>query len=88
MTFVEAAIQLLEAAGAPMTVEELAERAVEEGLLTKPGKSPLSSMKSGLTRENKKGDAARVVRVEDGMLLLRYFNNKRFTENKEERQVN
>jgi hypothetical protein len=63
MTFVEAALLLLEEAGRELSVQELCELALERELLSKPGKTPLRSMKARLTSEEKKGADSRVVRV-------------------------
>ncbi|RMH42352.1 MAG: hypothetical protein D6689_08390, partial [Deltaproteobacteria bacterium] len=67
MTFVEAAVAVLREAGTPLSVEEIAARAVAAGLLSKPGKDPLKSMKARLAAEARKPAGARVVRVAPGM---------------------
>jgi hypothetical protein len=70
VTFIEAAIHLLEQAGEPLSVDELARRAVELDLVT-PGKHPLRSMKTRLTTEAKKGDDSAVVKIGDDLWTLR-----------------
>lgn len=71
MNFVDAAIELLKEADAPVHVEELCRQAVERELLSRPGANPLRSMKGRLTSEWKKGDESRVVKVEDDVWALR-----------------
>ncbi len=70
MTFVEAAVALLEKAGTQLPVEKLADLAVERGLLDKPGQNPLGSMKRQLTAELRRGAAARVARVDKDVWAL------------------
>ncbi|HEU5055610.1 MAG TPA: winged helix-turn-helix domain-containing protein, partial [Kofleriaceae bacterium] len=70
MNFVDAAVQLLREADAPLHVEELCRLALERGLLDSPGANPLRSFKGRLTTELKRGDESRVVRVEDDLWTL------------------
>ena len=70
MNFVDAALALLEEATGPMHVEELCRLAVERELLSRPGNTPLRSMKGRLSTELKKGDASRVVKVEGDLWAL------------------
>jgi hypothetical protein len=71
MNFIDAAITLLREHGRPMHVEELCREAVERGLLTRPGKTPLRSLKGRLTTEANKPDGGSVVRVEPDVWFLR-----------------
>jgi hypothetical protein len=70
MTFVEAAVLLLQEAGTELTVDELAARAAERGLLSKPGKDPLKSMKTRLTAELRKGIDSRVARTAPNVWMI------------------
>jgi hypothetical protein len=70
MNYVEAAVTLLGEAGRPMHVAELCRQALERGILSRPGSSPLRSMKGQLTSELKKGTASRVVRIEPEVWAL------------------
>ena len=70
MNFVDAAVELLREAEAPLHVEELCRLALERGLLDSPGANPLRSFKGRLTTELKRGDESRVVRVEDDLWTL------------------
>jgi len=70
MTFVEAAIEVLREAGKPLSAEELTALVVERNLLSKPGKSPLSSMKGRLTAELNKGADSRVKLTEPDVWTL------------------
>jgi hypothetical protein len=71
MNFIDAAITLLREHGRPMHVEELCREAVDRGLLARPGKTPLRSMKARLTTEAKKPDGGGVIRVEPDVWFLR-----------------
>jgi hypothetical protein len=71
MNFIDAAITLLREHGRPMHVEELCREAVDRGLLSRPGKTPLRSMKARLTTEAKKPDGGGVIRVEPDVWFLR-----------------
>src|SRR5262245_36694985 len=70
MNFVDAAVELLREADAPLHVEELCRLALERHLLDSPGANPLRSFKGRLTTELKRGEESRVVRVEDDLWTL------------------
>jgi hypothetical protein len=70
MNFVDAAVELLREADAPLHVEELCRLALERDLLDSPGANPLRSFKGRLTTELKRGEESRVVRVEDDLWTL------------------
>ena len=44
MTYYEAAIEVLRAAKAPLTAQEITNRAIEKGLITPSGKTPVATM--------------------------------------------
>lgn len=48
MTYYEAALQVLRAAQRPLTTREIANVAIERGLITSHGRTPLASMSASL----------------------------------------
>jgi len=48
MTYVEAALTVLETCGRPLTTREILDEATQRGLLTPTGKTPLASMSAEL----------------------------------------
>ena len=48
MTYYEAAIEVLRAAKDPLTAKEITKRAIEKGLITPSGKTPVATMKAVL----------------------------------------
>jgi hypothetical protein len=44
MTYYDAAIEILRAAKNPLTVQEITNRAIEKGLITPNGKTPVATM--------------------------------------------
>lgn len=72
MTFMEAALAILEDAGEPLHYGEITRRALERGLLKTTGKTPDESLNSRLSVEIKKnGDKSVFVRTEPGTFGLR-----------------
>ncbi len=69
MNFVDTAITLLQESGRAMAAQELCDLAMDRGLLDKPGKNPLRSMKTRLSVELKKGNESRVLRDGDEWVL-------------------
>ena len=55
MTFTEAALEILKAEGRPMRSREIAERAVDKGLLSHVGKTPVQTMSTRLSAAVAKG---------------------------------
>ncbi len=70
MNFVDTAITLLQESGRAMAAQELCDLAIDRGLLDKPGKNPLRSMKTRLSVEFKKGKESRVLRDDDEAWML------------------
>lgn len=68
MTFVDAAIKILQAEGKPVHFKELTRIALEQGLVEEDGKSPEAVMQSALAAEAKSG--GRVERVKPGVFAL------------------
>ncbi|HUT79173.1 MAG TPA: winged helix-turn-helix domain-containing protein, partial [Polyangia bacterium] len=56
MTFIEAALKVLEHEGRPLHSREIAERAVEWGLLSHVGKTPVQTMSGCLSAAVAKGE--------------------------------
>jgi hypothetical protein len=77
MTFLEAAIELLRQAGAPLSVADLTARAVEQGLLTNAGRQPVSTMEARLAQELRKGPHTLLTRGDDGHYGLRRYDKPR-----------
>ena len=65
MTYVEAAVEILRTARAPLTVKEIVEQAQARGLLTPRGRTPEASMSAALYRRLGK-DSAIVKVAESG----------------------
>ncbi|ACY16657.1 HTH domain-containing protein [Haliangium ochraceum] len=65
MTFIEAAIAILQESRKALSVEDITELALERELLSKPGKNPLRSMKTQLSTEFNKGEDSRVQQTAD-----------------------
>lgn len=65
MNFIEAAIKILKESRKAMSAEELTDLAVERKLLSKPGKNPLRSMKTALSKELNLGEDGRVSQSAD-----------------------
>jgi hypothetical protein len=63
--FRTAAVQILEAARRPMTVEEITEQAIQQDLLTPATKTPLASMAARLYLYVRDHPEGRLVRVQD-----------------------
>jgi hypothetical protein len=73
MTFLEAALKILERERKPLHYKELTERAMERKLLTFVGRTPEVTMQTQLTNAVKKAPGAPFVRVKPGVFgLLRY----------------
>jgi hypothetical protein len=81
MTFLEAAIELLRQAGAPLTVEELTSRAVSQGLLTNAGRDPAHTMEARLAQEVRKGPHTLLVKLPSGEYGLRRYDKPRIGAN-------
>jgi restriction system protein len=62
MTFLEAAIRVLQGAGRPLTVNAIVEQALQKGLLATAGKTPEASMSAVLYRSVAEG-ASTIVRL-------------------------
>ena len=70
MNFIEAALLLLQNSRRALTAEQLVKRAEKQSLLSRPGSNPQRSMKAALSRELRKDEDSRVVRIgEDGWKL-------------------
>src|SRR3954453_1717865 len=73
MTFLEAALKILERERKPLHYKVLTERAMEKKLLTFVGRTPEVTMQTQLTNAVKKAPGAPFVRVKPGVFgLLRY----------------
>ena len=72
MTFTEAAVEVLRAAGKPLHYKKITEIAIEKNLLSHVGKTPETTMSSRLATMVKKdrGDAP-IVKVKPGVFALR-----------------
>ena len=67
MSCLDAAAQVLKAAGKPMTCNEMIEEMSKQGLWASPnGATPGATLYSAILREMKKGDAARFVKADRG----------------------
>lgn len=74
MTFLEAAIEILRTAEAPLHFAEVAKRAVDKNLLSHVGRDPEAAMRSCLnsaSRIGRDGDAPIIVRDKPGCYALR-----------------
>jgi hypothetical protein len=69
MTFTEAALEILKAEGRPMRSREIAEKAVDKGLLSHVGKTPVQTMSTRLSAAVAKGKGP-FVRVRPGVFGL------------------
>src|SRR3954447_24358730 len=73
MTFLEAALKILERERKPLHYKVLTEQAMERKLLTFVGRTPEVTMQTQLTNAVKKAPGAPFVRVKPGIFgLLRY----------------
>ncbi|MBI4508628.1 MAG: restriction endonuclease [Deltaproteobacteria bacterium] len=70
MTFLEAAIELLKKAGRPLHFKDLAQKAIQQDLLSHVGRTPEHTMQVRLAQEAKKGPASLLVRVSPGVFGL------------------
>jgi hypothetical protein len=67
LSALDAAAQVLQAAGKPMTCPEMIEQMSREGLWSSPnGATPAATLYSAILRELKKGDRARFVKAQRG----------------------
>jgi hypothetical protein len=67
LSALDAAAQVLQAAGKPMTTAEMIEEMSKQGLWTSPnGATPAATLYSAILREMKKGDASRFEKAERG----------------------
>ncbi len=48
MTYLEAALSILRAAGRPLSSDEITERALNQGLIVPRGKTPVATMRAAL----------------------------------------
>jgi hypothetical protein len=56
MTYYKAAIEVLKAAKRPLTVREITNQAIEAGLITPHGKTPVATMSAALYRAQNQPD--------------------------------
>jgi len=76
MTFYEAAIQILLQAGQPLHASEIAQRAIQENLLSHVGKDPEGTMASRLAAMARRSQDRRLVAVEPDIFGLTDWNLK------------
>ena len=78
MTFIEAAAEVLRAAGKPMHYKEITELAIAKNLLSHVGKTPEITMSHRLTSAIKKDDKeVPIVKVKPGVFALREWEGKK-----------
>jgi hypothetical protein len=78
MTFIEAAAEVLRAAGKPMHYKEITELAIAQNLLSHVGKTPEITMSHRLTSAIKKDDKeVPIVKVKPGVFALREWEGKK-----------
>jgi hypothetical protein len=77
MTFTEAALAVLQQEGRPMHSREIAEKAVERGLLSHVGKTPVQTMSARLSAAVSKGnEKGAFARVRPGVFALSAWSGK------------
>ncbi|MCP4605733.1 MAG: hypothetical protein GY847_35300 [Proteobacteria bacterium] len=77
MTFTEAALAVLEREGRPMHSREIAEKAVELGILSHVGKTPVQTMSARLSTAVAKGrEEALFIRIRPGVFALSTWEGK------------
>ncbi len=75
MSFAEAAVTVLEAAGTPLHYKDITQRALCEGLIQTEGKTPDATLNAILAVDiKKKGSNGRFVRVRPGVFGLRSWS--------------
>src|ERR1700684_4582392 len=78
MTFIEAAAEVLRAAGKPLHYKEITEAAIAQNLLSHVGKTPEITMSHRLTAAIKKDDKeVPIVKVKPGVFALREWAGKK-----------
>lgn len=65
MSYVDAAVRILESHKRPMTVREIVAEAVQSGLLEPSGKTPKASMSAALYTAVQKGPRTRLIRLHE-----------------------
>ncbi|MCU0662914.1 MAG: HTH domain-containing protein [Myxococcota bacterium] len=77
MTFIEAALAVLEREGRAMHAREIAEKAVELGILSHVGKTPVQTMSGRLSAALQRAeDSSPFVRTKPGVFALAAWGNK------------
>lgn len=77
MTFTEAALAVLEREGRPMHAREIAEKAVEMGILSHVGKTPVQTMSGRLSAAVQRADGTSLfVRTKPGVFALSAWSGK------------
>jgi restriction system protein len=75
MAFLQAAEQVLRAAGAPLHYEEITRRALEQGLITTSGKTPAATLRGAIIADMRDhGSGSRFVRIQPGVYALREWH--------------
>ena len=65
LTYLNAAIAVLETSGSPLTTQQIVEAAMQRGLLVPRSKTPLKSMDAELYRSVQDEQHSRIVRVSE-----------------------
>ncbi|MCP4677836.1 MAG: hypothetical protein GY854_20420 [Deltaproteobacteria bacterium] len=77
MTFTEAALTVLEREGRPMHSREIADKAVEKGILSHVGKTPVQTMSARLSAAVAKGKGkSPFIRIRPGVFALANWDGK------------
>ena len=65
MTFLQAAVTVLESAGRAMTADEITAEALRQGLISRSGKTPTATMSAELYMNVRENPRSRLVRQSD-----------------------